>query len=110
MIGGGVQIGETKIIGKNPETFSKFQENGQNENYYIEETILENEEVSTYTTRTNNRTLNPIPFRPPSRRGSPEHRSRTSPKSSPEAISVNQGNVNPLTGTPLTWQDPKSLT
>ena len=42
-----IQTGEIKTIG-NQETFSKIQGNGQNDNDYIEETIPENEKVSTY--------------------------------------------------------------
>ena len=84
---GEVQTGEIKTIG-NQGTFSKIQGNGQNDDEYIEETILDNEEVSAYTTRTNNRILNPATFRPPSRRGTPESRFRSSPKSSPEATST----------------------
>ena len=37
-------------------------------------------------------------------------RLRTSPKSSPEANSVINRNINPITGSPLTWNDPKNLT
>ena len=88
----------------------KIQGNGQNDDEYIKENILDNEEVSAYTTRTNNRILNPTNFRPPSRIGTPESRIRSSPKASPEATSVNNGNINPLTGTSLTWEDPRNLT
>ena len=87
--------------------FSKIQGNGQNNDNYIKEIILGNKEVSTCMTRTNNRILNPTALRPPSHRGTPESRFRRSPKSCPEAISVKNGNTNPLTGTPLTWEDPK---
>ena len=62
---GEVQTGEIKTIG-NQGAFSKIQGNGQNDDKYIKETILDNEEVSAYTTRTNNRILNPATFRPPS--------------------------------------------
>ena len=45
---GEVQTGEIKTIG-NQGTFSKIQGNGQNDDEYIKETILDNEEVSAYT-------------------------------------------------------------
>ena len=59
--GGEIQTGEIKTIG-NQGTFSKIQGNGQNDDEYIKEIIPDNEEVSAYTTRTNNRFLNPATF------------------------------------------------
>ena len=110
VIGGRYKLVKPKLLEITQKLSQKIQGNDQTDDNYIEETILENEEVFTYTTRTNNKTLNPTAFRPPSHRGTPESTFRPSPKSSPEAISVNNGNINPLTGTPLTWEDPKNLT
>ena len=53
---------------------------------------------------------NPKVAQLPKGKPTPESRLRSSPKSSPEATSVNNGNINPLTGTSLTWEDPKDLT
>ena len=81
---------------KNEGILKCVDENEINNDEYIEETIPEHEENSTHMIRTDQI---PTVFRSPSHWETPESRTKSSSKSSPEIISVKNKET-------ITWSDP----